>query len=99
MPVPAKSMAERGFSAFLGNLPQYSLCAVRPPDYRTVLQKRQSAEGSALSMDVADNCSQLWLLYSSGALGGRRSHDRYVDDSKDMRLCMDCLDWLSGHDT
>ncbi len=40
-------------------------------------------------MDVADNCTEFWILYTGGAVGGCHSHDWDADDSQDLRICVD----------
>lgn len=47
---------------------------------------------------MADDCAQLWILYSCCALGRYHSDDWHVDDTKDMRLCMDSLDWIPSYE-
>ena len=50
-------------------------------------------------MDVAYDCAEFWILYSGSAVGGYDSHDWNADDSKDMCLRMDCVNWIFCHET
>lgn len=43
--LPSECMAERQCAAFLGHLPEHSLCAFGPADHRLVLQERPASKG------------------------------------------------------
>ena len=47
---------------------------------------------------MAYHCFKLWLLYPGCTLGRCSTNDRYADDSKNMRLCMDRLNWISVYE-
>ena len=51
-----------------------------------------------ISVYVADDCPQLWLLYPGGALGRYRSSDRDAHDSENLCVCVDGLDLFSGYE-
>ena len=48
--LPSECMAERQCAAFLGHLPEHSLCAFGPADHRLVLQERPAMQRTARSV-------------------------------------------------
>ena len=90
----AESMAVCGCPAFLGDLSEYSPCSFGGMYDSVVLWQCEAAEGSCLSLYVADDSVELWILYSGGALGRYRSAGGDADDPKDLCLCLDGMDWL-----
>ena len=96
--LPSECMAERQCAAFLGHLPEHSLCAFGPADHRLVLQERPASKGPRVPQYVADHCAQFRFLHSRGPLGRRRPYDWYADDPQDLRLCLDGPDRLQGHE-
>ena len=49
------------------------------------------------SANVADNRTELCLLYSSCTVGGCNSDDRHADDSKNLCIRVDSIDRLQGN--
>ena len=96
--LPSECMAERQCAAFLGHLPEHSLCAFGPADHRLVLQERPASKGPRVPQYVADHCAQFRFLHSRGPLGRRRPYDWDADDPQDLRLCLDGPDRLQGHE-
>ena len=92
VPVPAERLDQRQRSAILGDLPQYSVCPAGDLDHRVVLSKHEAASGRSFPFHEPDDSSQLWFLHSGRVVGGYDSADRHVDDSEDLRLCLDGLD-------
>ena len=95
----SESVAQRKSAPFLGDLPQYSLRPAGPSGDCVVLPKCKELRRSGVSLDVADHCAELWLLYSGGAVGGRRSSHWNADDSENLCLCVDGADWIFCHET
>lgn len=95
--VPAEWLDQRQRSAILGNLPQHPIRFTGIVDHRVVLSKHKGASRRGVSLHEPDDHSQFRLLYSGCAVGGYPSVNWNVDDSEDLRLCVDGVDWLFRH--
>ena len=62
--------------------------------YRSAKQNNDKA----FPLDVADHRAELRLLYPRCAVGRREPHDRYADDSQDLRLRLDRAHRLQRHE-
>lgn len=99
MPFPAKRMGKRHTPVKLGHLPEYSICLTRPAHHHSFLSAGKSAERQRIPLDVADHRFELWILYPGRTLGRLHPTYRHVDDSQNMRLCLDCFHRLPGNGT
>ena len=98
VPLPAERLDQRRCTAELGYPAQHPVCTAGSADYRPVLSERQEAQRPQLWLDVADHCAQLRFLHPGRPVGRYHPDDWNADDSKDLRLCLDCLDWFFGHE-
>ncbi len=64
-----------------------------------VLSKRKGTWRPGFSMDVADHCAELWILYPGSIVGRYNSRDWHADDSQDLCLCLDSVDWILCNET
>lgn len=66
--------------------------------YKSAKEECKRKQRYFFSMDVVNYRIKLWILYSCSIMGRCNSYDWYVNDSKNMCVCMDCSHWLQRNE-